>query len=94
MIFLIIIAIPNAIIGEHQDGGPPKAQDLSNVAQQAVNTTKGSFRSINEFWQKEIVPFLKNIDKIVLNWWQESGRSFFYAIREKIISFLEKEIFI
>lgn len=86
--------MPETIIGEYQKGGPPQVKDLNDIAEQTVNTTKGSFSSINEFWQQQVVPFLKNIDQIILNWWKESGKFFFSNIREKIIFFLNKEIFI
>lgn len=95
VLFLLIIATPSAIIGEYQKGSPPQVnKDLSNISQQKTNMTKNLFHSINEFWQKQIVPFLKNIDQNMLNWWEERGKSFFLNIREKIIFFLEKEIFI
>lgn len=96
-IFLIMIITSQAVIGEYQIKDPSKSDNLNNatnIPKDAEKNIKGVLSSINDYWQKKVVPFLKNIDRNIISWWQRSGKPFFLDLRVKIILFLEKEIFI
>ncbi len=88
-----ILALIMPILGVlAQSGGPPSQEDFQNITKRAATTTKMSINMMGEYWHKNIVPFFKNLNRIIASWWKESAKPFILNFREKIILFLEKEI--